>query len=740
MGFFSSAIGWVAGAVVNKVVGSPLERATKKVTDATDRVTERICATSERSASRCLVTAERVNERICTTGERVCKRGFIAFDSTAKIVLGSGLSLAAVLVSLIDSCQEDETFCNVTKNVARLATLVLTCSGIYLIYRGGIRNAALRSDSLPNSDQIQPLALSSSVSLSSQRTALMEAAYRGDIQALTRLQKQGVPLEECDSSGWTALHFAAQGKQHAAIEWLWFYGCNLKAMDHRHSSPIHYIDPSTSLHARVAKLMEMKNRFEFDEPLYLFYPPENFVFKGGGPKAIAYVGVQQYLEEKNLLRELKRVAGTSAGAINALLVALGYNAQATKDILGKTNLLEFLDSPFQSEQELLQQVAGIAIKRGDTTINEGIRSVKVALKWWYSPRENSLSEDFEQIYQQGGLCEGKKFVEWIEKLIKDKTGIENCTFKEFRALIEEKHFKHVYFYSIKISPTREIVCFNSEDEKWNNIVIADAVRASMSIPMIFKPHTLRKKINGIPEQAELGEFIDGGLLRNFPIETFDAIKYRSTNGNSRQKTTNQQTLAFNLVDPFSEPEVSASSSTNLLQSGVRSAAVFVDGEELLLKANEDQKRIVNINNRGIGLLTGFFATSDQKRELMQSGYDGTKAFFVEQEKLARTHIKDDPAQILSVFAEPVVRKIPAPVVSAAALPNQPAASKNEIEIEVNHTATIISQTIDRRPDGLERIEQTKISFVEEKIKKHRQEHLQKLDILGQDMNELRIRH
>jgi len=54
----------------------------------------------------------------------------------------------------------------------------------------------------------------------------------------------------------------------------------------------------------------------------------NAVFKGGGPKGAAYAGVLQELEGKVAFRA---VAGASAGAITAALVAAGYSAATIRD-------------------------------------------------------------------------------------------------------------------------------------------------------------------------------------------------------------------------------------------------------------------------------------------------------------------------------------------------------------------------------------------------------------------------
>ena len=49
---------------------------------------------------------------------------------------------------------------------------------------------------------------------------------------------------------------------------------------------------------------------------------ENLVFEGGGVKGVAYSKVAYALEEYGVLKGIKKVAGSSAGSIMALLVAL----------------------------------------------------------------------------------------------------------------------------------------------------------------------------------------------------------------------------------------------------------------------------------------------------------------------------------------------------------------------------------------------------------------------------------
>lgn len=64
----------------------------------------------------------------------------------------------------------------------------------------------------------------------------------------------------------------------------------------------------------------------------------NLVFEGGGVKEIAYVGAVAVLEAKEILPDIRRVAGTSTGAITAALLALGASSQSVQRVFGGTHL------------------------------------------------------------------------------------------------------------------------------------------------------------------------------------------------------------------------------------------------------------------------------------------------------------------------------------------------------------------------------------------------------------------
>ena len=69
------------------------------------------------------------------------------------------------------------------------------------------------------------------------------------------------------------------------------------------------------------------------------YAFKNLIFEGGGVKGIAYVGAIRELENRQIMKNIKRVGGTSAGAINAVLLTLGYTLKDTQKILMELEII-----------------------------------------------------------------------------------------------------------------------------------------------------------------------------------------------------------------------------------------------------------------------------------------------------------------------------------------------------------------------------------------------------------------
>ena len=104
---------------------------------------------------------------------------------------------------------------------------------------------------------------------------------------------------------------------------------------------------------------------------------ENLVFQGGGVSGIAYTGAIKTLNEKDLLPNIKRVAGISIGSIIASLVALDYNADDINTIVSKTNFADFED-----HKRYLRILTIYGIYKGDTFLEWMWEKVQKKTRQW----------------------------------------------------------------------------------------------------------------------------------------------------------------------------------------------------------------------------------------------------------------------------------------------------------------------------------------------------------------------
>jgi NTE family protein len=225
---------------------------------------------------------------------------------------------------------------------------------------------------------------------------------------------------------------------------------------------------------------------------------KNLVFEGGGVKGIAYGGALEVLTNMNALAAIERVAGTSAGAINATMLALGYTTAEVSKIIAETNFKDFEDGNVFSE------VFGITRKYG-----------------WYK---------------------GDKFKEWMGKYIKEKTGNSEITFRQLAQLPRSKGFKQLYMIATNLTRQQAMV-FSHEPAHFPDTPIKEAVRMSMSIPLYFQ---------SVMKADEV--WVDGGVSLNYAINLFDKAVYLSKPANGEKVTYNtdgdylfnHETLGFRL--------------------------------------------------------------------------------------------------------------------------------------------------------------------------------------------------
>lgn len=285
----------------------------------------------------------------------------------------------------------------------------------------------------------------------------------------------------------------------------------------------------------------------------------NLAFKGGGVLGIAYAGAIKALEDHSILPSIERVAGTSAGAITALLVSLGYNAAEIKTIVNGTSFKSFED------------------------------------------RKN-----FFRIFTKFGLYAGDAALNWIKKNIAQKGLPETATFRDLKT----KGLKdlHVFAADLNLHSLKEF-SFN----KTPDVIVAEAVRASMSIPLFFKAF---KFSNNNPDNHI---YVDGGMIFNFPIDVFD-----------QGETPNPATMGFYLANVKSVPKTNDLGYNEFFKYVKITFETILDAQSINFQNDPEQvKRTAVIDDLGISA-TNFDLTADQEEALYQSGLKCTNDFLNNQ--------------------------------------------------------------------------------------------------------------
>jgi len=207
----------------------------------------------------------------------------------------------------------------------------------------------------------------------------------------------------------------------------------------------------------------------------------DLVFEGGGVKGIGLGGAFCRLLERGF--QPQRVAGTSAGAITAALVAAGYtDAEVADQVLHQVEYRRFQDG------------SGMALGA------------------------------FVELLRHKGLHPGRYFEGWMRERLEAKG---TTRFGDVRLPPDEVSTgplgpiaHRLQVVASDVTARRMLVLPHDAREHLgvdpDELEIAHAVRMSMSIPLFFDPVVHRN-----PGTDDDHLIVDGGLLSNFPVWLFD---------------------------------------------------------------------------------------------------------------------------------------------------------------------------------------------------------------------------
>ena len=220
-----------------------------------------------------------------------------------------------------------------------------------------------------------------------------------------------------------------------------------------------------------------------------------------------------------------------------------------------------------------------------------------------------------------------------------KTENRASTFAEISAQKEKKGFRDIYVVGTNLS-THFSEVFSVE--KTPDVLLAEAVRISMSIPLFF---TSRRSARG-------DVYVDGGVLNNYPVKLFDRERYIDEEKNKRRTAYyeehnqrlasegihiskyvfNRQTLGFRLdsgqeIGMFRDQKEPVHSEIKNFRGFAKNLIfTLLDQQNQQHIHSDDWQRTIYID-ASAAQTTEFNLTDEKKTALIEAGRKGVKEYF-----------------------------------------------------------------------------------------------------------------
>lgn len=294
------------------------------------------------------------------------------------------------------------------------------------------------------------------------------------------------------------------------------------------------------------------------------------VLEGGGIRAIAHVGALCAAEARGY--RWQHCAGTSAGALLAALVAAGYTAGELRTLLARVDFARFARDP--------------------------------GWRGWPAVQ-------FARLLTRGGLHTGDALEDFLRTHLRAKGKV---TFGDL-VCADQQHAPQTsrFRYRLVVMAAditngrllrlpQDLAAYGQNPD---DLDIALAVRMSAGIPFFYRPIVCRDRT------GRRYRVVDGGLLSNFPIDTFDVASAPA-----------YPTLGIRLVDGPSPPPARAS----LFRFSKDLLATMLSAHDRLYLADHAYVRTISIPVHGINGMQ-FDLSPTQIERLYRSGECAAERFF-----------------------------------------------------------------------------------------------------------------
>ncbi len=309
---------------------------------------------------------------------------------------------------------------------------------------------------------------------------------------------------------------------------------------------------------------------EMSKPSTRRPPIENLVFEGGGAKGVVYVGAIQALEDNHVLGEVKRVGGSSAGSITAMLLAVGYTSDEIKYILTEVlDMKSLMDQRCQWDPKVkgpkgipvgISTIINVFKHKGafkgdkfrevmkELLADKLKNRIEAYLKEKYADlfeeeRAFSKKNNFDEVMTQRRIDVflKEKYEQYLDQHEIDELGA--VTFGQLKKINDEfKDYPKIKGFDLYVTGTRltdgSLKVFSHETDA--NMPVFEGVAISSCFPGGFEPVYYKGHY-----------YCDGGVADNAPLKMFDKPAYLSHGIN--EAGVNPCTLGF-LVDSKKEIE------------------------------------------------------------------------------------------------------------------------------------------------------------------------------------------
>ena len=531
-------------------------------------------------------------------------------------------------------------------------------------------------------------------------TPLILAAKYGQVSLLRELMtylqvhvEQANSLQEIENAFYCAVH---HGQIDVVEVLLHYYHFKPNIQHKEFKKALLYLqqmkdsdDPKSTYYEAIDNMIDTVSQqgyfSAYEKPEAKTQAYKNLVLSGGGGKgfALPYL-LQAFKQHCDYRREqvfnplaqeilsyeaLQRVVGTSAGAIFAMALAVGHSPEDIITQYYDYDFAEFLetdrikalvkamDAPSSNKLSVLNQVL--------EALQINLQKVKALLKktqsnhpvmgagFYALTHPKALYDEIKTALQQlevmeqnfQGFCTGEKALAFIRKLVTDQELPVDLTLGELAKLVSQdpKRYKHLHVVVTNSSKgTFEVL--SSENAIYKDYLIVDAVRASMSYPIVFAPHHLTIKRNGVLIKLQ-DEYIDGGVLRNFAIDEFDFKQYIQTQwvGDPRYPELNKETLGFRfeVLETEAQAAIETSAPNNVVGRVKALVSIYAEAESLInAYVDRDYGRSIAIDTNPITTFTFKRLDEQDKAQLKQTADNVVAAYFQQELPKEKSQIED----------------------------------------------------------------------------------------------------